>query len=252
MASVAVTSPLPACTATSSPALIPATRALMSKSTDRPSWTVATWRPSTRTATDGSWATLTWCRIRSTSSVLPGAARVAGPRRSGRGGSATRPAAGRPGRRPAARRPRRPPRARRPGGWPPAAAPRPGPADSCPASASAVFAAGPKSRFAAVPGPAWTVVCHGCLSSIVVTGAPACGSMRTVSAGRPPVSRTVTDVGGPACGTARTSPSGSGRCAAAPPRAERRQPGRGRGQDQPGHGQQDRQPVASGRAVPAG
>ncbi|HLK72595.1 MAG TPA: hypothetical protein VKU77_02990 [Streptosporangiaceae bacterium] len=53
-ASVAVTSQLPACTATSSPALIPATSALMSKSTDSPSSIVATCRPSTRTATDDS------------------------------------------------------------------------------------------------------------------------------------------------------------------------------------------------------
>ena len=52
--------------------------------------------------------------------------------------------------------------------------------------------------------------CHGCLSSIVVTVAPACGSMRTVSACRLPVSRTVTDAGGPERGTARTFSPGAG------------------------------------------
>jgi len=42
MASVAVMSQLPAWIATSSPALIPATSALMSNSTVRPSWIEAT------------------------------------------------------------------------------------------------------------------------------------------------------------------------------------------------------------------
>jgi hypothetical protein len=75
-ASVAVTSQLPEWMATSSPALIAATRALMSYSTVRLSRIVATWRPSTRTVIEGCWAVVTWCRIRSTSSVLPGMASV--------------------------------------------------------------------------------------------------------------------------------------------------------------------------------
>jgi hypothetical protein len=64
MASVAVMSQLPAWMAASSPALIPATRALMSYWTVRPSRIVAAWRPSTRTATAGSAAAVTWCLTR--------------------------------------------------------------------------------------------------------------------------------------------------------------------------------------------